>query len=145
MRRKSSGVLTGRKGSAAEAPTDPGPGADSPRARAVLAVLALDGVFSALAGALYLPLHLGPVPIPVSAGLSGLANAALVWAAGYWTRSKRLAALPLWTWFATVAVLTLGGPGSDLVFGGRGVMRYSALIMVVLGALPAAAVLRRMP
>lgn len=135
-----------RNSRAAQAPPpNLAPGADSPRARAVLAVLAVDGVFSALAGALYLPLHLGPVPIPLSAALSGMVNAALVWAAGYWTRSKRLAALPLWTWLATVAVLTLGGPGSDIVFGGRGVMRYSALVMVVLGTLPAAAVLRRMP
>lgn len=112
--------------------------------RTVLAVLALDGVLSAIAGALMLPLYLGPVPFPVSAVLSGLVNAALVWAAGYWTQSKRLAALPLWTWLATVAVLTLGGPGGDIVVGGRGVMRFSVLLLLVLGALPAAAVLRRM-
>lgn len=135
-----------RNGSVAAEPAPaPGAGADSPRARLVLGVLALDGVFSALAGALYLPLYLGPVPIPLSAVISGLVNAALVWAAGFWARSKRLAALPLWTWLATVAVLTLGGPGGDIVFGGRGVMRFSVLVMLVLGALPAAAVLRRMP
>ena len=112
--------------------------------RTVLAVLALDGVLSAIAGAMMLPLYLGPVPFPVSAVLSGLVNAALVWAAGYWTQSKRLAALPLWTWLGTVAVLTLGGPGGDIVVGGRGVMRFSVLLLLVLGALPAAAVLRRM-
>ena len=87
---------------------------------AVLALLAVDGVLSAVAGALLLPLYLGPVPFPVSALASGLLNAALVWAAGHWSYSRRLAALPLWTWLATVAAFTLGGPGGDIVFGGPG-------------------------
>ena len=111
----------------------------------VLAVLAVDGVLSAVAGALLLPLYLGPVPFPVSAVVSGLVNAALVWAAGYWTDSRRLAALPLWAWLATVAAFTLGGPGGDIVFGGPGIMAFSVLIFLLLGALPAALVLRRMP
>lgn len=112
---------------------------------AVLAVLAFDGVLSAVAGALLLPLYLGSVPFPVSAVVSGLLNAALVWAAGCWTDSRRLAALPLWAWLATVAVFTLGGPGGDIVFGGPGIMGFSVLIFLLLGALPAALVLRRMP
>ena len=112
---------------------------------AVLALLAVDGVLSAVAGALLLPLYLGPVPFPVSALASGLLNAALVWAAGHWADSRRLAALPLWTWLATVAAFTLGGPGGDIVFGGPGIMAFSVLIFLLLGALPAALVLRRMP
>jgi len=115
-----------------------------PNETAVLALLAVDGVLSALAGALLLPVHLGPVPFPVSAVASGLVNATLVWAAGHYAESARLAALPLWTWMATVAVLTVGGPGGDIVFGGRGVMAYSVLLFMVLGVLPAALVLRRM-
>lgn len=111
----------------------------------VLAVLAVDGVLSAIAGALLLPLYLGTVPFPVSAVVSGLVNAALVWAAGYWTESRRLAALPLWAWLATVAAFTLGGPGGDIVFGGPGIMGFSVLIFLLLGAVPAAMVLRRMP
>ena len=111
----------------------------------VLAVLAVDGVLSAVAGALLLPMYLGSVPFPVSAVVSGLVNAALVWAAGYWTESRRLAALPLWTWLATVAAFTLGGPGGDIIFGGPGIMGFSVLIFLLLGALPAALVLRRMP
>lgn len=110
----------------------------------VLAVLALDGVLSAIMGAFLLPLRLGPVPLPVSALLSGLLNVALVWAAGYWTRGGRLAGLPLWTWMATVAVLTLGGPGGDMVFGGPGIMGFSLILLMILGALPAAVLLRRM-
>ena len=115
------------------------------RSGVVLAVLALDGVLVAVAGAFLLPLYLGPVPFPVSALLSGLINAALVWAAASWTDSRRLAALPMWTWLATVAALTLGGPGGDIVFGGPGIMGYSVLLLVLLGALPAALLLRRMP
>ena len=110
----------------------------------VLAVLVVDGVLSAVAGALLLPLYLGTVPFPVSAVVSGLVNAALVWAAGYWTESRRLAALPLWAWLATVAAFTLGGPGGDIIFGGPGIMSFSVLIFLLLGALPATLVLRRM-
>jgi len=110
----------------------------------VLTALALDGALSAIAGALLLPLWLGPVPLPVSALLSGALNAALVWAAWELTGSKRRAALPLWTWLLAVAVFTLGGPGGDVVFGGPGVMAYSSVMFLVLGALPPALVLRRM-
>lgn len=109
----------------------------------VLTLLAIDGVLSALVGAFFLPLRIGSVPFPISALLSGLLNAALVWAALRWTSAPRLAALPLWTWLVTVAVLTFGGPGDDIVFGGAGVMEYAALLLIVLGALPPAFVLWR--
>ena len=103
----------------------------------VLVLLTIDGVISAVTGALLLPIYLGTVPFPVSALITGLVNAALVWATGYWTESKRLAALPLWAWLVTVAAMTLGGPGGDIVFGGPGVMAYSALLFLVVGAGPA--------
>lgn len=111
----------------------------------MLAVLAVDGVLSAVGSALLLPIHLGAVPFPVSALVSGAVNAALVWAAGQWTDSHRLAALPLVAWLVTAAALAVGGPGGDIVFGGPGVMAFSVLIFLVAGALPAALVLRRMP
>ncbi|MBO0679575.1 hypothetical protein JRC04_19095 [Mycolicibacterium sp. S2-37] len=109
----------------------------------VLALLALDGVLVAIMGALFLPLRIGAIPFPLTAALVGAMNSALVWVALKWTDSGRLAALPLWTWLATVAVLTLGGPGGDIVFGGAGVMAYSALFYVVLGAGPPAWLLWR--
>lgn len=105
-------------------------------------MLAFDGVLSALAAALLLPIRLGPVPFPVSMLISGAVNAALVWAALHWTTSTRTAALPLWTWLITVLGLTFGGPGGDVVFGGVGVMAYAVLLLIAVGTLPAAAVLR---
>lgn len=112
--------------------------------RFLLVLLGIDGAISAVAGALLLPIRVGTVPLPVSALVSGLLNAALVWGAAQCTDSPRLAALPLWTWLAAVAALTLGGPGGDVVFGGSGLLGYSVLILLVLGALPPALVLRRM-
>jgi hypothetical protein len=121
---------------------DDGPASGRMRT-AVLTLLAIDGVLSAVAAAFFLPLRIGSVPFPISALLSGLLNAALVWAALQWTPAPRLAALPLWCWLLTVAGLTLGGPGDDIVFGGVGVMEYAPLVLIVLGALPPAVVLWR--
>ena len=109
----------------------------------VLTLLAIDGVLSALAAAFFLPLRIGSVPFPISALLSGLVNAALVWAALQWTSAPRVAALPLWCWLLTVAGLTFGGPGDDIVFGGVGIMEYAPLLLIVLGALPPAWLLWR--
>lgn len=111
----------------------------------VLTVLAVDGVFSAVMAIFFLPLRIGPVSLPVSALMSGLLNALLVWVALQWTSSPRLAALPLWTWLLTVVVFTLGGPGDDIVFGGTGIMEFGPVLLVALGALPAAWVLMRGP
>jgi len=119
-------------------------GASDPAIRfVVLALLAVDGVLSALAGAMLLPLYIGSIPFPISGLISGLVNAALVWAAGRWTRSPRLAALPLWTWLLTVAVISMGGPADDVILGGRGVLAYGALLLIVLGVTPPVWVLWR--
>ena len=105
----------------------------------VLTLLAVDGIISALLGAFFLQLRLGPVPFPVSALLSGVLNVTLVWAALQWTSSSRLAALPLWTWLATVAGLTFPGPGDDAVFSAE----WALLLLIVVGALPPALLLYR--
>jgi hypothetical protein len=115
----------------------------TPLRPAVLTLLAIDGVLSAVAAAFFLPLRIGSVPFPISALISGLVNAALVWVALQWTSAPRVAALPLWCWLLTVAGLTFGGPGDDIVFGGVGVMEYAPLLLLVLGALPPALVLWR--
>jgi hypothetical protein len=109
-----------------------------------LALLGFDGLLSAVAGALFLPLYVGPVPLPISALLSGVLNAALVWAALQWTESPRAAAAPLWIFMATTLVLTIGGPGGDVVFAGPGAMAaFRPLFFIVAGAAPAAALLWR--
>jgi hypothetical protein len=122
-------------------------GATAPAFRiAVLTLLAIDGVLSAVAGALLLPSYIGSVPFPVSALISGLLNAALVWAAGRWTSSARVAALPLWTWLLTVLLMGVPGPGGDVIFGGRGMMAYGPLLLLAMGVVPPFAVLfRRRP
>lgn len=114
------------------------PGQSGATRAVVLTMLAIDGVISAVVGALFLPINLGSVPFPISAFLSGAVNVVLVWAAAQWTDSPRLAALPLWTWLITVAGLTLGGPGGDIVFGGSGLMSYGVLLFIAAGALPPA-------
>jgi hypothetical protein len=92
----------------------------------------------------FLPIYIGTWPFPISALIAGLVNAALVWAALHWTSSPRTAAVPLLAWLLTVAVLSLGGPGDDIVFGGgAGIMGYATLLLLVLGTLPPAAVLWR--
>ncbi|MCV7092865.1 hypothetical protein [Mycobacterium interjectum] len=119
-------------------------GATDPAIRfVVLALLAVDGTLSALAGALLLPSYIGSIPFPISGLLSGLLNAALVWAAGLWTKSARVAALPLWTWLLTVAVMSMGGPADDVILGGRGLMAYGALLLIALGVAPPVWVLLR--
>ena len=119
-------------------------GATDPAIRVVvLALLAVDGVLSALAGALLLPSYIGTIPFPISGLISGLLNAALVWAAGRWARSPRVAALPLWTWLATVAAISMGGPADDVILGGKGLMAYGALLLIVLGVTPPVWVLWR--
>ena len=107
----------------------------------LIAALAFDGVLSAVAGALFLPFYLGSVPLPISSLLSGLLNAALVWAALQWTSVTRLAGAPLWTFVATVVVMTFGGPGDDVVFDGNSPLRF--ILFVVLGAAPPAFLLWR--
>jgi hypothetical protein len=109
----------------------------------VLALLAFDGALSAVGGALFLPSYIGSVPFPVSALISGLLNALLVWAARRCTSSTRLAALPLWAWLLAVAVMCRPGPGGDVIFAGRGAMAYAVLLLLPLGLAPAGWVLWR--
>lgn len=109
----------------------------------MLATLTFDGVLSAVVGAFFLPAYLGSVPFPISALVSGLVNAVLVWAALQWTSSPRVAALPLFAWLLAVFLLVVGGPELDFILSGAGVMQVSPVILVVLGALPPGLLVRR--
>lgn len=117
--------------------------ADPVLAGIVLTLLAVDGIISAVVGALLLPSYIGGIPFPISAVISGVVNAALVWAAVQWSDSLLRGGLPLWTWLAAVVAMTFGGPGNDYIFAGSGIFAYSALIFIAVGALPAAWLLRR--
>jgi hypothetical protein len=99
-------------------------------------MLAVDGVLSAVSGALLLPSYIGSVPFPISALISGLINASLVWAAGVVTTSMRVAALPLWTWLLAFLAMCLPGPGGDVIFAGQGVFAYGPLLLLGMGLLP---------
>jgi len=113
---------------------------------AILALLAVDGVLSAIGGALFLPSYVGSIPFPISALASGLVNAALVWAARQWTSRNAVAALPVWTWLLTVFVMARPGPGGDVVFAGRGITAYSPFLLLAAGALlPFWVLMRRRP
>ena len=113
---------------------------------AILALLAVDGVLSAIGGALFLPSYIGSIPFPISALASGLVNAALVWAARQWTTRNAVAALPVWTWLLTVFVMARPGPGGDVIFAGRGITAYSAFLLLAAGALlPFWVLMRRRP
>ena len=54
-----------------------------------------------------------------------------------------VAALPLWTWLLTMAVLATGGPGGGEMFGGPGFDEYAPLVLLFLGIAPPAFLLRR--
>ena len=81
---------------------------------------------------------------PISGVISGVVNAALVWAGLQWAPTPRLAALPLWAWLVTVLGLTLGGPGGDIVLGGAGIMQMAPVMFIVLGGGPPAYLLWRL-
>lgn len=100
----------------------------------ILTLLALDGVLCALAAALLLPSYLGSIWFPISAVGAGAVNSALVWAASQWTSSGRLMALPVLTFGLTVAVLTLGGPGDDMVLAGAGIAGFGPILLMLIGA-----------
>jgi hypothetical protein len=110
----------------------------------VLGLLAVDGVISALLGAMFLmEFYVGVVPIPVSAVVSGGVNALLVWAGLAWTSSTRLGGIALWTWLATFAALGLLPPScGDAIFGTSTAAQISQLLMLLLGVVPPGIVLR---
>jgi hypothetical protein len=109
----------------------------------VLVLLAVDGVISAVLGAIFLQIRIGPVPFPVSALISGVVNALLVWAGLYWTSSPRLGAIALWTFLFTLAAMTFGGPGGDLIFTDRLLDLFRAAVLLIFGTVPPGVLLWR--
>jgi hypothetical protein len=90
-----------------------------------------------------MPLYIGVIPFPISAVIAGAVNVALVWAATRWTTNTVAAGIPLWTWLATVTVMIFGGPGGDAVFSGSGWRAFYPILLIAVGAGPAAGYLVR--
>lgn len=109
----------------------------------MISLLCLGGLLSAVLAAFLLPWRVSGAPFPASVLAGGAVNAALVWAALQWTVSTRVGALPLWCWLATIGALTLGGPGSDIVFATTASGALLLLLLIVGGVLPPVLVLRR--
>ncbi|MGK2881767.1 MAG: hypothetical protein ACSLE6_13560 [Mycobacterium sp.] len=95
----------------------------------------------AVTAAFFLPARLGGFPFPISAFIAGGLNLAMVWAALQWSKSLRVAGLPLWTFVITVLALMFGGPGGDVVFG-NDLGGFAVLLLLAVGAIPAAWLLR---
>ncbi|MBA0049132.1 hypothetical protein [Mycobacterium sp. NPDC050853] len=104
----------------------------------VLTALIVDGIISAILGAALLNLRIGGVLVPLGLIISAVLNVLLVWCADQWAPSPRWAGAPLWAFVATTTLLLFGGPGGDVVFAG-----LWPLLLMVVGVLPAAYVLRR--
>lgn len=88
---------------------------------------------------LYLPVHLGERAVPVGALAALVTNPLLVAAAGERTTRTGVAAAPLGAWVLTVLLLTFPGPGGDVLL----LDDWRALVLLVLGVVPAALVLGR--
>jgi hypothetical protein len=93
----------------------------------VIALLALDGVLVGAVGLAFTPLYVGAVPAPLGVLLSVLVLPWLVLRAG--EIDRRLAGVPIFAWFFTVAVLGLAGPGGDVLLPGT----WQSLLLFVGG------------
>lgn len=102
--------------------------------RGLLVLLLVDTVLLATLELFFLPLRVnGTVPIPFTVVVAVLTTPLLVVQAGRLVH-PRAAFAPLALWVLTVVVLSLMGPGGDLVL----VQDWRALLLIAGGALPAA-------
>lgn len=80
----------------------------------IIVVLMFDAVLTLAIEVLYLPLYIGPVPIPVSALLAGAINLALIRAARVVSPRPAVLFLPLAAWTLGFLVAASTGPGGDV-------------------------------
>ena len=104
----------------------------------VVALVAL-AVLVAVLEVLYLPVHVGTLVVPAGAIAAVVTNPLLVAAAGERTTRTTVAAAPLGAWVLTVLLLAFPGPGGDVLL----LNDWRALLLLVLGVVPAALVLGR--
>ena len=107
--------------------------------RACLVLLVLDGIVVGVLSAAFAYARIGGQPIPVAAIAAGIANAILVWLAAGLTDGGRGRSAPLLAWLATILILSVPGPGGDVVVSTGGTEFLATLMLLVIGAgIPAA-------
>ncbi|MDG3012729.1 hypothetical protein G4X40_21555 [Rhodococcus sp. D2-41] len=107
--------------------------------RVIMGLLIVDGVILAVLAVLFLPLHVGSVPMPVSALVAGVLNVLIILEACRLSDRTWVRALPLIAWTAAFAVCTFGGPGGDVLLPSN----WTTPLLLVLGVVPALVVLVR--
>ncbi len=108
-------------------------------ALAILAVLVLDAVLLAALELLYLPLRLGPVPLPAVILVAAVSTPWLVRSAARLAGSAALAGAPLVAWVGAVLVFGVAGPGGDVLLSDD----WRSLLLLGAGIFPSAVELGR--
>ena len=108
---------------------------------AVLAVV-LSG-WLALVEVFWLPLRVGPVPLPVSVLAAVTGNLLLVSAAHRRSRSRVVAVLPAAVWLVVAITASMRRPEGDLVLTGGGLAGAVNLAFLLLGVVAAASAVGR--
>lgn len=105
---------------------------------ALLTLLLVDAALLAAAELLYLPMHIGAVPVPLTALAALVTMPWLVRRAAELGNAPIVAASPLLVWLATIGVLGLVGPGQDVLLPDG----WRPLVLLAAGILPAVWALR---
>ncbi|MGH3795015.1 MAG: hypothetical protein ACRDSP_09005 [Pseudonocardiaceae bacterium] len=107
--------------------------------RAILLVLTLDAVMLAALELLYLPLHIGAVPFPVTILLAAVSTPWLVRSAAALSLPSAAAAVPLVIWVVALLVFGAGGPGGDVLLPPD----WRSMVLLAAGIFPGAVELGR--
>jgi hypothetical protein len=99
--------------------------------------------FLALVEVLWLPLRVGPVPLPVSVVAAVVGNPLLVVLAHRLSRSTLVAVLPAVVWLLVVVRASVPRPEGDLLLIGSGTLGVLTLVFLGLGLVSAAAAVGR--
>lgn len=105
----------------------------------ILVVLVLDAVLLAALELLYLPLQLGPVPLPAAILVAAVSTPWLVRSAARLVGPGALAGAPLVAWVGAVLVFGVAGPGGDVLLSDD----WRSLLLLGAGIFPAAVELGR--
>jgi len=105
----------------------------------VLLVLLVGAVLLAAVELLYLPLRIGPVPVPITILLAAVTTPWLVRSAARLGGGGVVAAAPLVTWVLGVLVLGMAGPGGDVLLP----VHWRSVVLLGAGMFPGAVALGR--